>query len=411
MTRALRFVVRNWPLKLAAVILASLLYGGLILSQSSRPFEGSVSIEPVGQSSSVIILSDLGAVTRIRYFAPEDLGLRLDSSAFHATIDLSNADPSAGTVSMAVTVVAIDPRIQVLEFEPRRINVTLDRVISRQVAVRAVLGPAPAGLDLGTPVLSDVTAMLRGPASFLARVTEAQARVQIDASGIDINRVVDLLPVDALGEPVNLVDVEPTTVRVRVPVFTNRQTKTVPIHPVVTGTPAPGFEVAAVSVAPLVVGVEGDANDLSGLAVADTAPISVSGASATVTSIVGLALPDGVQAVGDTPVTVTISLRPVTATRTFQAGLLVVGARSDRTYVLSTDRVLVTIGGSVADLDRLSGSSLTLTLDVTGLDVGSHEVKVGTNLTTGLALVGAAPATVTVTIDLGAGPASPSPTP
>ena len=54
---------------------------------------------------------------------------------------------------------------------------------------------------------------------------------------------------------------------------------------------------------------------------------------------------------------VTVKLRPVTGTRTFEAGLILAGARSDLVYALSTDRVLVTIGGSLADLDRLSGAA------------------------------------------------------
>ena len=34
-TRLLRLLVHNWPLKLAAVGLATLLYGGLVLSQNA----------------------------------------------------------------------------------------------------------------------------------------------------------------------------------------------------------------------------------------------------------------------------------------------------------------------------------------------------------------------------------------
>ncbi|MEO7663879.1 MAG: hypothetical protein ABIV26_02045, partial [Candidatus Limnocylindrales bacterium] len=97
-------------------------------------------------------------------------------------------------------------------------------------------------------------------------------------------------------------------------------------------------------------------------------------------------------------------------TRTFEAGLLLVGARANREYRLSTDRVLVTIGGSVADLDRLSGSAVTLTLDVSGLDVGTHDVNVGANLLTGLTLLGASPDPITVMIAIPAAP-SPSPSP
>jgi YbbR domain-containing protein len=112
---------------------------------------------------------------------------------------------------------------------------------------------------------------------------------------------------------------------------------------------------------------------------------------------------------------VTVTLRPVTSSRSFEAGLILVGALADRQYELSTDRVLVTIGGSIADLDRLSGSELVLTLDVTGLDVGSHQVSVSANLQTGLTLIGASPNPIIVTISpppaTPSPPASPSPSP
>ena len=38
MTRAIGFVVHNWPLKLAAIGLATLLYGGLVVSQNTETF-------------------------------------------------------------------------------------------------------------------------------------------------------------------------------------------------------------------------------------------------------------------------------------------------------------------------------------------------------------------------------------
>ena len=69
----------------------------------------------------------------------------------------------------------------------------------------------------------------------------------------------------------------------------------------------------------------------------------------------------------------------------------------------------MTIGGSVADLDRLSGAELAVTLDVSGLEDGPHEVGVGANLITGLTLVGASPNPVTVTITASATEASPAP--
>jgi YbbR domain-containing protein len=405
--RFLRFVTRNWPLKLGAIALSTLLYGGLVLSQTTKDFNGSLPIETVNQPPDVIVLSDLGTVSQVRYVAPGDLGLRIDSTSFRATVDLAGVDPKGGPLPLTVQVTAIDPRVQVLDYQPRRIVVTLDRVSHRTVPIHAVLGTLPTGLDVGQPILDQTTAVVTGPESVVGTVAEVQARVTIDPSGIDINRMIDLIAVDAAGNQVNQVDVTPASVRVRVPVFTNRRTRTVPVSPVVIGTPAAGFEVANVTVDPVVVPVEGDANDLSGLNTADTVPISVTGISSNLTTTVALQLPTGVQALGAGTVTVTVQLRPLTGTRTFNAGLLVVGARADLAYKLSTDQVLVTIGGSEADLDLLSGAALALTVDVSGLSVGSHQVTPTANLTTGLSLLGVSPSPITVTISTPA----PSPTP
>jgi len=398
MTRILAFVVHNWPLKLAAIGLATLLYGGLVLSQTTQPFTGNIPIQIVNAPGDVVVLGNPGAVTRVTFVAPPDLGLRIDSSTFRAEVDLATVAATGDRVSLNVTVEAVDSRIQVLDFEPKGIVLTLDRVATKIVPIRAVIGPVPSGLDAGDPIVEGTTATVSGPQSKVNQVTEVQARIVVDASGIDVNQLVSLLPVDASGEVLIPVDVEPAQVRVRVPVFSDRRSKTLPVTPNVIGTPAAGFEVAAILVDPPVISVEGDANDLAGLDRADTLPISVSGASSQVTQIIGIALPDGVQPLGSGTVQVIVQLRPITGTRTFEAGVILAGTRSDLVYTLSTGHILVTIGGSIADLDRLSGVDLVLTADVTGLEPGRHSVAVSANLATGLTLLGASPNPVDVTV-------------
>ena len=399
MTRVLRLIVHNWPLKIGAVALSTLLYGGLVLSQNTKDFPGSIPIVAVNQATNIIVLSDLGVVNQIHYVAPTDLGLRIDNESFRATVDLGNVDPSAGHVTAQVRVTAVDERVSVLAFQPTQITIQLDRVTSRSVPVKAtIIGTVPPTLDIGVPTVDIANATVTGPQSIVSRVAEVDARVPVDPSGIDVNRMVDLVAVDASGAQLAPIDIEPASARVRLSVFTDRRTRTLPVSPVVVGTPAAGFEVASVSVDPITVQVEGDANDLAGLEKADTAPISMSGASSDVVQRISLDLPSGVQALGDGTVQVTVRLRPVTGTRVFEAGLVFVGASPDRDYQLSTDRVIVTVGGSVTDLDRLSGSTFVLTLDVTGLGIGDHKVVPTANLTTGLSLLGVSPSPIVVTI-------------
>jgi YbbR domain-containing protein len=414
-TGPLRIVLHNWPLKVGAIALATLLYGGLVLTERSRVFPDSVPIEGLNRPTDVVLLSDLGVVREIRYFTADEQGVLLDTSSFRATVDLANVDPSAGAVSRAVRVEAIDPRVSVLDWEPKQVNVRLDQIVRRTVPVIVDRGVVPPGLDVREAVVSASEVairevVVRGPESIVRRVVQAEARVRIDPSGLDVNQEVELVPVDVTGVQLSPVDVEPAAVRVRIAVFTDRQTRSLPVNPIVTGTPAAGWEVEAISVTPLVVTVEGDADELAPLVALDTLAVSVAGASGDIEATVAFDLPDGVLPLGEEAATVTVSLRQVAGTRTLQAGLALFGARSDRTYDAAVDRVLVTLGGPIADLDRIDAAALVATIDVSGLAPGTYELAVSIGLPTGVSLVGVAPDHVTITIGPAATPA-PSDTP
>jgi YbbR domain-containing protein len=410
LTRAVAFLVHNWPLKLAAVVLAALLYGVLVVTQSTQARNDlRIPILRTNEPAEVILLSPLGDVTQVRFFIPDDSGIRVDSSSFEALADLSQADPNAPSSIVGVTVRAIDDRIRVLDFAPRNIVVRVEKLesIPNVPVVVTRLGD-PAGFDIRAPEFVPTTVTVRGPASEVRRVDRVEARIQIDPSGLDFDRDVPLIPVDVLGEPISPADVEPTTARVRVLVFTNGQTRSIPVVANVTGTPAPGFEIASVTVNPLVMPVEGDQDDLVALTRLDTQQISVNGATSTIDRTVELALPTGVRTVAANTVRVVITLRPVTATRNFSAGIVLSGARSDRTYDLSVDRVIVTVGGSVADLDRLEGRTFEVRAEVGGLGTGDHVVPLVANLPAGLALVATSPATIGVVVGLPATSPAPS---
>ena len=313
-------------------------------------------------------------------------------------MDLSGVDPQAGPTSVPVTVRSVDPRISVLGSEPAYVSIRLERLTSKTVPVKVALGPLASGLDLGETTVKPSSVLVSGPESAVDQVASVRADVVIDPGGLDFDTDVPLIPVDGVGNAVRPIDVTPATARVSIPVFTDRQSRSLPVAPVVTGTPAAGFEIAAIAVDPAVVTVEGDADQLAELSKLDTQPVSVAGASSDVVVTVPLDLPTGVVPLSADDVRVTVTLRPVTSTRTFSAGLRLIGAAPNLTYALSTDRVLLTIGGSTADLDRLSGATIVADLDVSGLPVGTADVPVTVVLPTGLTLVTSSPPSVTVEV-------------
>jgi YbbR domain-containing protein len=404
-----RFIFGNWALKVGALLLAIILYVGMVALQTTQQWPGTVSITPVNQPTDATLVGSLPNVGHIRYLAPADVPITADS--FSATIDLSNVKRDASATALVrVKLIAEDPRIQVIDYQPQQINVTLDKIVTKVVPVKLVTGTPPAGLSLGTTSLSALQVEASGGSSLVASVVRVEARVRIDASGLDVNDDVVLVPVDANGLTVNNVTLSPSTIHVRIQVGSQLRTQTVAVTPVVKGAQAAGYYVTSIEVDPLLVEVSGEANALAALDGAiSTQPVSISGATGDVTAKVALVLPTGVEAPGVTTVTVVVHLSSPSQTRTTTIGIVADGARPDRIYTLSTLNVTVTLGGAQAALDAFDTSTLTGTISVGALAPGTYTLQVSVNVPPGIKIVAISPATVTVTVTVPAPSPSPSP--
>jgi YbbR domain-containing protein len=391
-------IVHNWPLKLAAIALATLLYAGLVASQDSNTYPGPVQIIPLNQPPGTVITNQLRDVEQIQYIAPSDLG-RLRAEDFRATVDLAGLRADGTPVSVRVNVTPIDQRVTILSIRPPSIPVVLDQKVTKQVKVTVIQSAPPDGLQVGDTVVTPKVVEVSGPSTAVNRVVEARVSVTIDASGVNVDRDVTPEAVDDSGEIVTGIELDPSMVHVEIPVYQNLENKTVPVNPIVTGTPGAGFRVDRVSVEPLVVSIEGDQDQLVSLVSADTAPVSVSGATRDVTTEVAFALPTGVSVVGGPgTASVTVHIVPVTETRNFTAGLRLDGRRSTLEYEVSERVVLLTLFGSTADLDTLESSALVISLNVADLGPGANEVPVVPDLPSAVSVAAISPETVIVTV-------------
>jgi YbbR domain-containing protein len=403
--RAAAFVVHNWPLKAAAILVATLLYAGLVVSQDSDVYPGPISVTPVNQPGGTIRINELRDVEDVRYIAPADAG-RLTADDFRATVDLADVKPTGEPTSVRVDVVAIDPRVTILEYRPRTVQVILDESVRKRVPVRLDMGPVPERLDVGEATTDPEVVTVSGPSTKVRQVVAARVRVTFDPAGIDVDNDMEPEPVDAAGEVVVGVDVDPQAVHLTIPVFTDRESRTLPVNPIVSGTPAPGFRIAGIELVPLVVSVEGDGERLAELVRVDTEPVPVFSATSDVEATVNLALPDGVAALGPATIRVTVRVEPVTETRTYASGIRLDGTRPGLEYAVAPDSVLLTLFGSVVDLDRLAAAPIVVGLNVADLEPGVHDVPVVPSLPAGVTLAAISPETVAVTITQ---PATPAP--
>ena len=410
MRRVASFVLRNWPLKLGAVLLATLLYSGLVLSQNVRTFSGEVPVDPIRQSPETTLLAEIEPVTEVRYRAPLDVGI-LSPDSFRATVDLSRiqAQPGGEAQDLPVSLIAVDRRVQIVDFTPNTVQVRLDSVDERTMPVTVVLGPVPEGVTVGPPQTDPSQVRIRGASSRVSTVRQVVARVNIDAAALNVDRDVELVPIDDQGNQVPSVDVDPPRARVRIAVAFELANRTLPVVPQLVGELAAGYQLTAVDVSPLTVNVAGSESVVARLDSVPTQPIDITGRTTDLAATVGLALPPEVSVVGSEQVAVRVAISEVLGTRTFSAGVNLVDVQAELTYQPVTTQVAVVLGGPLAQLDAINAAQLVVDLQVTDLGPGEHLIPVVFTPPTGVELVSLSPPEVLVRVeqppaDEGAGP-------
>jgi YbbR domain-containing protein len=408
-------LLRNWHLKLSAVLLATVLYTGLVFSGSFERDAVGVRVEGVNQPDGSIVMSgDLGLVD-VEYQTSRNLSATVSDQAFTATVDLSEYDMERAPEPQVLDVVvdSLFDGIEVLSVVPATVRVAIDRIEIRTVPVEVDPFEVPEGLEIGQPLLSAEEVQVRGPASIVGAVDRVVARIRIDESGIDFNAPVDVVAVDVQGQEVGtgFIDIEPETVSVQVDVADVETETTVAVRPSFeAGTPAPGFALEAISIDPSSVTIVGTAEQLSGIVSIPTEPLSIDGASEDQVFEAELQLPNDVELADgeEAVVTVTATIVPSVSSRTFVVGPVCVGA-GDNACVPSLDQLTMTLSGPGGTLSALGSGDLSLSLDATGLAPGTYSLApVVGGLPAGVQLLNITPAAVSVTITA---PAAPSPPP
>jgi YbbR domain-containing protein len=406
--RVTDFLRRNWLLRLLAILLATLLYVGLVLGQNVRTWTGTVPVDPIRPPAGATLLSDPDPVTMIRYRAPLDVGV-LSPDSFRATVDLSRVEavPGGDPVNVPVTVVALDSRVQIVDFEPRSVEVRLDPVEVRQLPVTVSLGSVADGLTVGPPQTEPASVTLRGASSRVNAVSQVVARVSIDASALNVDREVDLIAVDGNGNQVSNVEIDPERARVRIAVARELANRTLPVVPVLSGQPAFGYRISAITVEPLTVTVSGEASTVARLESAPTLPINVDGRTTDLEASIGLALPQGVSVSGSDQIRVTLTIERDTGTRAVQVAVVPDGTSADRTYVLSATQAQVVLAGPIDVLAAIDPATLVAVADVSGITSGTQTVPLAVTPPAGVDVAAILPAQVTVTVTAASPSASP----
>jgi YbbR domain-containing protein len=186
-------------------------------------------------------------------------------------------------------------------------------------------------------------------------------------------------------------------VLVELPVVQELGYKTVPVVPDVRGTVAFGYQVVGIMVDPQSTTVAGDPRALADLSYLQTSPVDVSGAVGDVAVSAEPALPVGVALARSQTLFVRVLVSPVESSKTLEIAPQVKGA-GDHPVTVDPGAVQVTVSGPMPVLTKLRPQDVTVTVDATGLIVGTHNIKPTVIVPSLLKLVSVAPSDVSVTV-------------
>ncbi len=292
-------LLRNWPSKLAALLVA-LFFWTIVTSSSTSTTQRSflVDLEVDGVEASTVAVG-VPATVEVSVSGPSSRVDRLRADQLRATLDLSDA---AADFERRIQV-QTPADIRLLQVTPSDVIGFLEQVVRRAMPVEvALLGDPPPATELDSSA-APATVSVQGRSQVLDEVARVVALAP--ARGGDV----ELLALDALGHPVAEVTFEPASVNVTFTRSELLRTKVVPI----SFTPPPALTPQSVTLSAETVTLAGTPEALSAIeSVPGTVdPPTGEQAGGRYTSSVHLTLPSGVVALtvptatlqyGDSPV-------------------------------------------------------------------------------------------------------------
>lgn len=377
----LRWISENYRTFLWAFALAMAVWISAVTSadpDETRVLPSAVTVQIVGQDPSLILNSDIPTEVEVTLRAPRSVWnmIEADPQIVRAILDLSGL--SSGNHSLDPQI-QVDARpVQIVTVAPRTIIFTLESLATQTLSVDLSLsGEVAIGYQAGEATIEPVIVVVAGAQSQVQKVK--RARVSVNLSGIREN-IDQTLPIEVLdenGQKVDGVTVSPESIHITLPVSQQGGYRDVAVKVLVTGRPASGYRLTDISVFPPIVTVFAKdpllVKALPG--VVETLPLDLQNAQEDIITRLELNLPAGISIVGEQTVLIQAGVSPIESSITL-AGMRVeiIGLGNGLTAQVSPITVDVIVSGPLPLLDTLTRQDIRVTVDLTGLGVGTHQI-------------------------------------
>lgn len=378
----MRSLAANFRTFLLALVLGISVWVSAVTSADPdevRIYPNPIPLEVIGGDPSLIITSDIPEEIGVTLRAPSSVWEQLTAldNSVQATLDLSGLGAGEHTVNVQVRVL-LRP-YQIVVTDPETVTVNLEPFATRTLTLDISTSGIPAiGYQAGEVVIDPTKVVVSGPESLVNQATHARVFVNLDGVREDIEQSNTIQIMNEEDKVIRGITVTPDSVQVNVPVSQQGGFRDVAVKVVVQGQQAPGYRVENISVFPLVVTVFASdpelVNALPG--VVETLPLDLQDAKEDITTRLALNLPENVTLVGAQTVQVTVGISPIQTSLTLSnQEITVIGLSEGLAAQVLPQTVDVIISGPLPVLDALSPQDVIVTVDVTGLEIGTHQLE------------------------------------
>jgi YbbR domain-containing protein len=219
--------------------------------------------------------------------------------------------------------------------------------------------------------------IVAGAQSQVEKVARTHISVDLDGVRENVDQTLTVEVLDANGEPVEGVTVSPEAIHVSLPVSQQGGYRDVAVKVIMAGRVASGYRLTDISVFPPVVTIYAAdpelVNNLPG--VVETAPLDLQNAKEDINTRLALNLPEGVTIVGDQTVLIQTGVSAIESSITLDGEKVeIIGLENGLTAIVSPLTVDVIVSGPLPILDTITHQDVRITVDLTNLEIGTHQV-------------------------------------
>ncbi len=373
--------LKNLPTFLTALVFALAVWIFAVTQADpteTRAYPRLLEMEIIGLDPSLMITNDINDQVSLSVRAPSSVLAQLEnnSNLINVTLDLSGLSTGVHNLKPQVNI-GLSPA-EVVQLNPSTVFVNLDSIITENFIVEIeTIGNPAIGFEINEPEVSEDEILVSGPQDVVESVAKVVGEVNIVDVSENIERTIDLRAIDAAGNRVEGIRLNPNSIRVIIPVVQRGGYRTVVVKIVTSGQIAAGYRLTNIFAMPPTVTIYSSNPSLvEGVpGFIETIPINLNGANENLEIRVALNLPQGINVVGSQNITVQVGLEPIESSINFASiPVATQGLADGLSASISPESVDVFLSGPLALLEQLDPSELNVIIDLTDRGPGTYQL-------------------------------------